>query len=123
MTQLTLQEWSNQPAEPEQPACAKKAPARRMTIQERCDVFCAANPWFYRMFRSIAAQRLREGFEHYSADRILHLIRERLRFAELRKRGRFCVNNDYAAPLSRRLMREDERFKDFFEVRRSGCDK
>ena len=78
--------------------------------------FDKERPQVYREFKKYAEIYLKKGFTHCSADHLLHIVRFHLSM-ETSPNETFKINNNYTACYARKLMSEDERFKDFFETR------
>lgn len=67
------------------------------------------------LFEKVALDLVAGGFEHYSADAVLHRIRWE---ANVERGNRdFKVNNDHAAPLARWFMKRHPEARGFFELR------
>ena len=77
--------------------------------------FKKENPIVYKKFKKYAKQLFRNGRRRYSADAIVHFIRYEQDFTT--RGDRFKINNNHVAYLARDLVREDKRFKGFFEKR------
>jgi hypothetical protein len=80
------------------------------------------HPELYEAFRRFARQARDSGLKRYSADAILH----RIRWHEIVEKGNgeYAVNNDWAAPLARKLMAEfPGEFGGFFETRKTRTDR
>ncbi len=87
------------------------------SIQEQFERFDQAHPEVYEEFRTIACDLLRDGRVHYSSKAILEIIRYHYAFGGLDTSTAFKINNTYSSRYVRRLIAEDERFRDFFELR------
>ncbi len=91
-------------------------PARVMTFEQ----YHSDNPQVYELFRKYAVMALDRGFTRFSAKAIF----ERLRwhYSVETSGDEFKLNNNYTAYYARKLMAEDSRFKDFFELRKHKGD-
>lgn len=101
--QMTLESWA-----------AKKPPVMN-AIAEKFEEFHRENPHVYEYFRQYSLQALDRGYDRFSAKAVF----ERLRwhFQMETKGEEFKLNNNYTAYYARLLMKQDERFKNFFELR------
>ena len=88
---------------------------------ERFEAFDRENPEVYRLFVKYANMARARGMKCFSAGTILDIIR--WEESGLSGDDGFKVNNDYAAPMARRLIREQPSFADFFELRRTRTDR
>ncbi len=88
-------------------------------LAARFELYDKANPQVYAAFKKFAEELLAAGRKRGSAS----LIMERIRWdTAVRAESEphlplLKLNNNYRAFLARRLAAEDERFKDFFELR------
>lgn len=74
----------------------------------------------YEAFKKIAFRKKNQGFNHYSADALLHIARHETE--EKHGAGCFKVNNNFSALYARALATEHPEFKDWFEFRKArGC--
>ena len=87
------------------------------SIQERFERFDAQHPEIYQEFRHIAQDLLRRGRKHYGSKAILEVIRYHRILSGKSEREVFKINNNYSSRYARKLVDEDERFADFFELR------
>lgn len=93
-----------------------------LTPDARFDIYHREHPELYEAFRRFAWEARDSGISRYSADAILHHIRWH---EMIQKRNYdFAVNNDWAAPLARKLMAEfPDQFGKFFETRKTRTDR
>jgi hypothetical protein len=92
------------------------APAEPKTIQAKFEAFLEQNPQVWSEFVG-AAHRLRSlGFTRYSARGIYEGLRFTMHINGRDASG-YKLNNNYTSRLSRRLVEQDETFRDFFELR------
>lgn len=70
----------------------------------------------YEQFKKYSLLLLNKGHKHSSADHIMHIVRFHVNI-EKSPNEQFKINNNYTCLYARKLMSEDERFKDFFETR------
>lgn len=88
--------------------------------QRRIDInferFHEERPEVYDEFKKVAIEILNSGEKHSSADHIMHIVRHYARIRRSPNENWKC-NNNYTCLYARKLMSEDERFKDFFETR------
>lgn len=83
-------------------------------------LFDAGNPGVYAAFASEARAIRAQGFKHYSARTIVHVLRHH---SAVRDGSGMYKLNDHLSPiLARRLVREDPSFANFFEFRKSRSD-
>lgn len=96
--------------------------ALKLSIQERFERWIQDNPRVWELFKRFAEDRLRAGFTKYSADAILARVRWEVSLPDTVREGGFKLNDHYTSRLARKLQAEDERFKDFFELRQLQRD-
>lgn len=94
----------------------------RLTPDARFERYHAECPELYQLFERFARELKNAGMSRYSADGILHLIRHHM-IVVLRHEGGRKINNDFAAPLARKLMNECPEFAGFFELRETRSDR
>jgi hypothetical protein len=87
------------------------------SIQERFEHFDALHPEIYTAFRQIALDLLLRGRSHYGSKAILEVIRYHRALSGMSETEPFKINNIYSSRYARKLMEEDKRFCDFFELR------
>lgn len=87
------------------------------SIQEQFRRFDAQHPEIYQEFRHIALNLLHYGRSHYGSKAILEVIRYHRILSGKSETEPFKINNSYSSRYARKLMDEDERFRDFFELR------
>ena len=85
-------------------------------IQQRFEAFHSKNPRLYRLFKQFARDIKRAGYEHYSADAILHRVRWHVDI-ETRGGDGYSINNNYSSRYARKLMDECPEFAGFFRLR------
>jgi hypothetical protein len=86
-------------------------------IQEQFERFDQAHPEMYEAFRAIADDLLRRGRRHYGSKAIFEMIRYHRLLSGQDDNEPFKINNSYSSRYARKLIDEDERFRDFFELR------
>lgn len=86
-------------------------------IQEQFEQFDALHPEIYVEFCHIALDLLRRGRVHYGSKAILEIIRYHRILSGKSDIEPFKINNNYSSRYARKLIEEDERFRDFFELR------
>lgn len=91
--------------------------ALKPTIQERFEEFDRKHPAVYEEFRRLAEQLLANGREYYSADAILHVVRYHRAIGLPKDESGYRLNDHYSSRFARKLMSEDARFANFFELR------
>jgi len=77
----------------------------------------AANPQVWRLFVRFTTDLIRRGFEHYSADAVLHRIRWHTD-VETRSPEEFKINNNYTAEYARMFHQLYPEHAGFFRTRR-----
>ena len=87
------------------------------SIQEQFCRFDAMHPEIYQEFCQIALELHRRGRSHYGSKAILEVIRYHRILSGKSETEPFKINNNYSSRYARKLMDEDERFCDFFELR------
>ena len=80
----------------------------------------AAHPEIWAQFDDFAAEMIRAGVPHYSADAILHRVRWE---TTLRSGTAPKINNDLAAYYARKWRAENPDRADFFRTRVSRADR
>lgn len=88
----------------------------KKTIDERFKEQLIQHPEIYREFRRLATQLLYVGKRHWGAQAILEVLRYQ-RAMSGKPEDIWKINNDFASRMARKLMTEDKRFADFFEIR------
>ena len=91
--------------------------SRNATIEERFARFLERHPEVYSEFKRIAGDLLAHGIRHYGAKAIMEVIRFHRAMSGQDAQEPFKINNNYTSRIARKLMDEDERFVDFFEIR------
>jgi hypothetical protein len=86
-------------------------------IQEQFRRFDAQHPEIYQEFCHIASNLLQRGRSHYGSKAILEVIRYHRILSGKSETEPFKINNNYSSRYARKLMEEDARFRDFFELR------
>ncbi len=82
------------------------------SITERFQVFHAANPRVYDLFKRFAMELLRAGHPRGSADMICHRIRWEVAINV--QEGGYKINDHFTSRYARMLAAEDARFLDWF---------
>lgn len=97
------------------------AAARRpLTVEEaRFLTFDAEHPEVWRLFVDFSFQVIEDGFDHYSADAVLHRVRWETRAGALHG---LKINNNFAAFYSRKFSIHYPQHSGFFRKRRSQAD-
>lgn len=85
-------------------------------IDRAFERFNKERPEVYRWFVHYAEVYLKKGYKHLSADFLLHIVRHHIAI-EKSENELYKINNNYTALYARKLMKEDERFKEFFQLR------
>ena len=88
------------------------------TIEDRFHQFHSENPEVFRLFCNLTIGVKRSGYEHYSADAILHRIRWHYSVDLKQKDGGPKINNDYSAMYARMAMDVYPELSGFFKTRR-----
>jgi hypothetical protein len=96
-------------------------PERKLTIQERFELWLEAEPETWKLIRAYAYRYLDAWLKRENGRRIgIDLIVSRVRWehdVERRSDEPFKVNNDFRSRMSRKLIEEDKRFGQLFEIR------
>jgi hypothetical protein len=87
------------------------------SIQTQFERFDQAHPEIYEEFRVIASDLLRRGRRHYGSKAILEVIRYHRILSGQDEHEPFKINNNYSSRYARKLIDEDKRFEQFFELR------
>lgn len=87
------------------------------TLQARFERFDAQHPEVYQEFKKIAFDLLLRGRKHYGSKSIFEVIRYHRAISGQDSDEPFKVNNNYTSRMARKLIAEDQRFSDFFELR------
>lgn len=74
------------------------------------------NPGIWYEFKKIAFQLIAEGFQHYSSDGILHIVRFQTRSRA--RNGHFKINNNMSSYYARKFAAAYPLYKEFFETRK-----
>lgn len=82
---------------------------------KKAKVFDKDNPGIYNIFKKLAIQAYDVGHRKYSSNGIFEYIRWYMSVE--RRYKTYKMNNNYRAYYARKLMAEDSRFHDFFEIR------
>lgn len=82
--------------------------------------FHAENPSVYELFKRFAFQVIRRGFQHYSADAIVHRIRWET--GVVTQGDDFKINNNWVSAYARMFEREYPEHQGFFRKRTSKYD-
>lgn len=83
-------------------------------------LFHAANPQVYTLFKRFTLRAIERGFTHLSADMVLHRIRWETAIETTDPS--FKINNNYAAFYGRMLMRDYPQYNGFFRTRTAAAD-
>lgn len=88
---------------------------RRATIQERFEMWIAANPHFWRAFIGLCLQMKRRGMPRWSSKAAVEVLRYQ---AYLQTVGdAYKIPNDITSRLARKAMQEHPELANFFETR------
>jgi hypothetical protein len=102
---------SSQPSQPKFNAMA----ARFATID-------AANPDIWRLFERFAFDMIQRGFQHYSADAVMHRVRWETAVYLLDGNNEFKIANIWVAYYARKFTRVHPQYAGFFRLRPSQAD-
>lgn len=92
---------------------------RGQTLEERFEMFNAANPHVYAELKRMALAAQARGVRHYG----IAALFEVMRFSALMTTGEeFKLNNSYRAFFARKLMADVPALEGFFETRVSVAD-
>lgn len=95
---------------------------RRSTITERFDAFDAANPQVMLRLATMARALKERGIRRYGIQALFEVLRYQSALRTSDPNSAFKLNNDYAAPYAREIMRRFPDLDGFFSVRRSQTD-
>jgi hypothetical protein len=90
--------------------------SRAEQIDAAFRAFHAASPQVWELFVRFTLDVIRRGFEHYSADAILHRVRWHTDVEAMTDEG-FKINNNYSACYSRRFHSTYPEYAGFFRER------
>ena len=90
--------------------------AKRMTVQERFEIFDENHPEVWRLFVKFAQQVRAAGRGKYSARASIHRIRGHYAVNPERDEG-FKINDVFSARYARKLIDHDATFAELFELR------
>lgn len=94
--------------------------SRSVSIAEsRFAEFDAQHPEVWTLFERFTLDLIRRGFEHHSADAVLHRVRWETDAGDAEG---LKINNNYAAYYGRKFHRLHPRYAGFFRTRRSQAD-
>lgn len=97
------------------PTPANQPAHRNPTLEDRFQVFHAANPHVYAALRRLALRLRGQGVERYGIAGLFEVLRYE---QALQTNGEdFRLNNSYRAFYARMLMDREPELKDFFEIR------
>lgn len=91
---------------------------RPLTLDERFQAYHEAHPEVFAAFKRLATDLLRRGRQHYGAGAIFEVIRYEQALRGGVDDDGFKINNDYRSRYARKLIAEDPRFANFFELRK-----
>lgn len=89
---------------------------RKDEIDEAFTAFHTENPDVWKMFLRFAQQVIRAGFDHYSADAIVHRIRWHVN-VETHRESEFKINNNFVACYARTFHATYTEYEGFFRTR------
>lgn len=92
--------------------------SRQATAEERFTRFLTLHPEVYTEFRKIAGDLLARGIQHYGAKAIMEVIRFHRAMSGQDEQNPFKIDNNWTSRIARKLIEDDSRFADFFEVRK-----
>lgn len=88
--------------------------------EEKFADFHAAHPEVWRRFEHLTLQAIERGFQHHSADAILHVVRWK---TDINSGGKpFKINNNHQPYYARMFHRAHPEHAGFFRNRRSKAD-
>ena len=90
--------------------------ARRMTVQQRFEIFDEQHPEVWVLFVQFSQQVRAAGRDKYSARAIIHRIRWHYAVNPERDEG-FKINDVFSSRYARKLLEDDPTFVGFFELR------
>ena len=91
------------------------------SLVDKFELFDAANPHVYELFKKFAQQALARGYEHFSPATIIERIRWETSVVTESPDG-FKINDHWAAFYSRKFMRDFPDHDGFFRTRISVAD-
>lgn len=97
------------------PAKLEPAEPEPLTIDERFDLFHAANPHVYNALVRLARQLVDRGHKRYGMAGLFEVLRYRHALTTID--DLFKLNNDYKALYSRLIMEQETDLAGFFEIR------
>jgi len=84
-------------------------------LEKKFEEYHAENPQIYELFKKFSDDVCVSGLTKYSANAIFERIRW---YVDIETNGdKFKINNNYRPYYARKLMKDDNKFKGFFEVR------
>ena len=86
-----------------------------MAHEEGFSVFHTNNPKVYELFRKFTLEVINRGYEHYSADAIMHRVRWETNVVKCHRQ--FKINNNFVTFYARLFMAEFPQHEGFFETR------
>lgn len=89
-------------------------------LQIAFDAFDAANPAVYRLFCRFTHELIARGWQHGSADAVIHRIRWEVAMETTDPDWK--LNNNFCAGFARKFAAEHPEHRDFFRTRRSAFD-
>lgn len=98
-------------------------PKKNLTIKERFKIFHKANPHVYKLFKKFARQAKEAGRDRWSARDIVHRIRWFVNIETNDPTSDFKINDHYSPYYARKLVKQDDSFDGFFEMRQLKADK
>lgn len=84
--------------------------------------FHAKNPEVYGLFKRFANEAFNSGRDHYSARDIFPRIRWFTQIESIGDPDGVKINNNWSPFYARLLAKEDQRFRNFFQFRKSKAD-
>ena len=100
-----------------QPNLFEDQPKKKLTIDDKFEIWIAENPTVVPLYLKFARQALDSGRTHYSVKAITERVRWETNIT-LRSEDDFKTNNNFSAPMARLLVRRDPRLTGFFAFRK-----
>lgn len=98
-------------------ATPEPVPERKLTIDERFEIYDRENPEIYAEFCRLARQLRDRGYSHYGAKGIIEVLRYH-RAVDSRPEDQYKLNDHFTSRYVRKLIEEDPSFGNgFFELR------
>lgn len=85
------------------------------TLAKEANRFHQAHPEVWRYFEQFTFDRINQGFQHYSADAIMHRVRWE---TSAGSKTQFKISNNHVAYYARAFMRRYPQHNGFFRTRK-----